>query len=35
MGEMIHLLKKNNLVEDIVEDIFKNRFDSSLPFILF
>lgn len=35
MGEMIHLLKKNNLIEDIVQDIFKNQFNSSLPFILY
>ena len=31
MGEMIHLLRKNNLIEDFVEDIFKNQFNSSLP----
>jgi len=31
--EMLHLLKENNLIEEIVEDIFKNQFNSSLPFI--
>jgi len=28
-------LRRNNLIEDIVEDIFKNQFNSLLPFTLF
>lgn len=35
MGEMLNLLKDNHLIEDTVKDIFKNQFDSSLPFALF
>lgn len=35
MGEMLNSLKKNNLIEEIVEDIFENKFNSSLPFTLF
>jgi len=32
---MLNLLKNNHLIGDTVEDIFKNQFDSSLPFALF
>ncbi|XP_029344022.1 THAP domain-containing protein 1-like isoform X1 [Acyrthosiphon pisum] len=35
MHEMLNLLKNNHLIGDTVEDIFKNQFDSSLPFALF
>lgn len=35
MLEMLNLLKNNHLIGDTVEDIFKNQFDSSLPFALF
>lgn len=35
MREMLNLLKNNHLIGDTVEDIFKNQFDSSLPFALF
>ncbi|KAF0748144.1 THAP domain-containing protein 2-like [Aphis craccivora] len=35
MAEMLNLLKDNHLIEDTVQDIFKNQFDSSLPFALF
>lgn len=33
MCEMLNLFKDNHLVRDTVEDIFKNQFDSFLPFI--
>uniref|UniRef100_A0A2S2NCP3 THAP9-like helix-turn-helix domain-containing protein n=1 Tax=Schizaphis graminum TaxID=13262 RepID=A0A2S2NCP3_SCHGA len=35
LEKMLQLLRKNNLIEDVVEDIFKNQFSSSLPFTLF
>jgi len=35
MREMLNLLNDNHLIGDAVNDIFKNQFDSFLPFALF
>jgi len=35
MGEMLNCFKKNYIIEENVEDTFKNQFNPSLPFTLF